>query len=310
MKTIGRICQTGGKKLEKRYVNEDIIRSGDNYILLMDGATGLGGPESINGLTSAEWYVQEAANYIQSLLQNANVETLEIVSKLIEHMTEKIREYEQANNMKFKSYEEPSSSLIICREVEKEGKRKTQFFTLGDSSIVIEYKDGRVEELENSNGQVLRDLDEGVLKRMRELAKETSKNVLDVRNSEEIKTMLEENRAKKNTDGGYWILGTNQEAVQHATFAEKDSDEISNVMLHSDGFNYKIIGVTVEEVMKKCKTQAGLEEVQRRIREAEEMDPYANKHTRFKKGDDMAVIISDINYVKEKEPLQEKEQEK
>lgn len=42
------ICQSGGKKLKERYVNEDFIKIGQGYSFLMDGATGLGGPEAIN----------------------------------------------------------------------------------------------------------------------------------------------------------------------------------------------------------------------------------------------------------------------
>jgi len=130
MKTTAKVCQTGGKQLGNRYVNEDTIRYGKGYSFLMDGATGLGGPESINGLTSAEWYIQKMASFLEKELQNKETDLIDIVTKIIELGAGEIRAYEKANSMKFESYEEPSSSLVIRRDIEKEGTKKIQIYIL------------------------------------------------------------------------------------------------------------------------------------------------------------------------------------
>ncbi len=284
------IKQTGGKKLGNRFVNEDFMARGEGYSFIMDGATGLGGPESICGLTSAEWYVQIVAKFLEEQLQNRNKDTKQIVAEAVEYVTRQVRQYEQENNMKFKSYEEPSSSLVLYRELEREGTRRVQIFALGDSSAIIKYKSGMVKELENPNEIALKSLDNSVLKRMVELSRDRNQDVLETRNDSEIKTMLEVNRAKKNTEGGYWALGTSVEAIEHAALFEEDADKIEDVLLHTDGFNYKMLGLTPEKVIDICKTQEGLEYLQRAIREAEDVDASCNKHPRFKVHDDMAVV--------------------
>lgn len=130
---------------------------------------------------------------------------------------------------------------------------------------------------------------------MKEIAMQEHKNVLDVRYYQEIKTMLEENRAKKNTDIGYWTLGTSVEAIEHGVLVEECANPIESVMLYSDGFNFEILGLTLEEVIERCKDEEGMEALQIRIRQAEEADQYANKQPRFKQSDDMSVIINDVN---------------
>lgn len=284
------ICQTGGKKLKNRFVNEDIMTFGDKYSFVMDGATGLGGPESINGWTSAEWYVQLVSKFLVQQLQDESKDIKQIVTNAINYATSKIREYERTHNMHFKDYEEPSSSLVLYRELEKEGKKRFQIFALGDSSAIISYKDGTVTSLANPNEIKLKQLDRSVLERMVEIASKTNQTVIETRSNPEIQRMLEINRGKKNTEGGYWILGTNAEAVEHAAIFEDDLDKIESVLLHTDGFNYKMLGMNKEELMETCKSQFGIEMMQRKIREAEEKDETCNRYPRFKQHDDMAAV--------------------
>lgn len=144
---------------------------------------------------------------------------------------------------------------------------------------------------------MLKRLDNSVLTRMKEIAIQEHKNVLDVRYYQEIKTMLEENRAKKNTDRGYWTLGTSIEAIEHGVLVEECAKQIESVILYSDGFNFEILDLTLEEVIEQCKDEKSMEALQIRIRQAEVADQYANKQPRFKQSDDMSVIINDINYI-------------
>ena len=64
-------------------------------------------------------------------------------------------------------------------------------------------------------------------------------------------------------------------------------------MLHSDGFNYEILNLSIKEVLEQCRTQEGLINLQNRIRLAEE-DEYFTKQLRMKKHDDMSVVINEI----------------
>lgn len=127
---VRKICQTGGKQQGERFINEDIVKIGNGYSILMDGATGLGGPDTICGLTSAEWYVQIVSKSLEENLQNKDRDLKNIIEKAVRCATIAIKQYEVEHHMKFKSYEEPSSTLLIYREIEKEGSKWIQIYAL------------------------------------------------------------------------------------------------------------------------------------------------------------------------------------
>ena len=96
----------------------------------MDGATGLGGPESIYGLTPAEWYVQMVSKFLERSIQNKDRDIKEIIRDAVCYVTKVIRQYETEHNMKFKSYEEPSATLLVYRDIEKDKSRWIQIYAL------------------------------------------------------------------------------------------------------------------------------------------------------------------------------------
>ena len=290
LKTIT-LCQSGGKKINQRIINEDIVGTDDGYAFLMDGATGLGGPESINGLSVAEWYVQFVADFLKTELPNKDKDIKLIVTEAIQYATIKIKKYEDDNNIKFEAFSEPSSSLIIYRRFERNGTKYFQVFELGDSCAAIKYRDGKINKLYNPNEFALKALDNSVLNRMLEISKQEKINVIDTRNNPEIQKMLEINRAKKNIEGGYWALGTNIDAVNHAALYEEPVTDVEKVLLYSDGFNYDILDLTIEDILNNYKNENDFKILQEKIREAEELDKNANKQARFKMHDDMSLIL-------------------
>lgn len=127
---VRKICQTGGKQQGERVINEDIVKTGNGYSILMDGATGLGGPATIYDLTSAEWYVQIVSKSLEQNLQNKDRDLKKIIEEAICCATIAIKQYEVEHNIKFKSYEDPSASLLIYREIEKEDSKWIQIYVL------------------------------------------------------------------------------------------------------------------------------------------------------------------------------------
>lgn len=164
----------------------------------------------------------------------------------------------------------------------------------GDSSVIIKYKDGTIKHLENPNEIALKKLDNQVLQHLKKIAQDRDVNIAEARYDTEIEKMIKENRAKKNTDEGYWVLGTCIETVEHGTIFEEKAENLSSIMLHSDGFNYEILNLSIKEVLEQCRTQEGLINLQNRIRLAEEDDEYFTKQLRLKKHDDMSVVINEI----------------
>lgn len=282
------ICISGGKKdaKNKRIINEDIVVTGKNYAILMDGATGLGDFDLQENLTNAEWYVQECSRFIQQKLEENSEQTLpEIVTECINYIKRKIDEKQNEKGYKLKPYEEPSSSLIILREREN----KTSLFSLGDSITMVKSR---------SNGnQVIREdnlcrLDQQVLSRMRKIADDRGVDVLDTREEDEIKEMLRVNREKKNSGlpDGYWILGTDIEAISHAKTFEYRSDDIEKIICVSDGFNYELLGLD-EEGFLRCCNAGNIDIYAENVRRAAEEDSKCNKMPRFKKSDDCSGFV-------------------
>lgn len=296
MKKTCTFCQTGGKQLEGRekLINEDFAYTSEDgkIAILMDGATGLGGPKSINGLTSAEWYVKIVSDYLKIALLDYSEDLKTIIKNAVKVAKKEIKNYEMENGIKFKYFEEPSASLSIYREKEdNNGKKIIEIYEIGDSKVAVQYKDGRIEKLYNQNELNIGKLDSSVIKRMEEIAKESGRNVVDTRNDDEIQKMLKINREKKNTPNGYYILGTSEETVDKGIMYEYYKENIRQVLLFSDGFNYEIIGLTLNDIIENLNTEQSIEKIIKEIRDFEGKDIGCNRYPRLKASDDLSVIL-------------------
>ncbi len=301
MDVKGTICQSGGKQAKDgRYINEDGLTAFDIYhnnikykfIVLMDGATGLGRNHEIKkGFTSAEWYVDFMMAELKRVLsKNPTVALEDAVEECIVGATKKIAEYEIANNEKMEEYEKPSAGLSLLRT---DGK-VTDIFLIGDTSTIIAYKNGNVISADNPNQKALQKLDGSVLARMAELAKERNCNVLDTRTDPEIEKMLQDNRAKKNAyvDGAYWVCGTTPGAAKHGTTIRFNNDDIEGFLLATDGFDYSMLGFDEKRIYEAVKIY-GSDYLARAIRTVQAKDENCNQFPRFKKGDDLTVVHFD-----------------
>ena len=299
MEFLNTVCQSGGKTINGRLVNEDAFLTfeTDNdgkkskIAILMDGASGLGrNNEFIKGSTSAEWYV----SYMKALLQqlfstypNRSIE--EIVSAAIKSAKQFVENFEKENNITLEDYEIPSASLAILKQNDTHSK----LFLLGDTETIIGYKDGRIEKIDNPNQNAVQSNDNAVLQKMCKIANAKGCDVKDTISEPEIQEMLQTNRGKKNKDcpGGYWICGTDSEAVNHAVTLTLENSLLDSLILATDGFNYSMLGYDEKEVYKVVK-QYGTDIINRQIREAEKQDPGANKYLRFKQHDDSTCIVA------------------
>ena len=297
----GITCQSGGKKTSTgRYINEDAITYFEvktidktyKFIILMDGATGLGRNfEIVKEQTPAEWYVSYMMKKLKSELSINPTKPLELaIQNSITKIANDINKYEKENNIILKEYEKPSASLSLLRT----DGITTEIYLIGDLETIVVQTDGKVLRVDNPNQKAVQSLDQKVLKRMVLIAKEKNCNVLDVRNYPEIETMLQDNRSKKNreVEDGYWVCGTNSEIIEHGVSVAFDNSKITDIILASDGFDYSLLKLNENSVYEQVK-QYGTDFVAKLIRNIEEEDEFCNKNPRFKKGDDLTVIHMD-----------------
>lgn len=297
----GVTCQSGGKKTSTgRYINEDGVTHFEvktidktyKFIILMDGATGLGRNfEIVKEKTPAEWYVSYMMNELKSELSINPTKPLELaIQNSITKIANDINKYEKENNIILKEYEKPSASLSLLRT----DGITTEIYLIGDLETIVVQTGGKVLRVDNPNQKAVQSLDQKVLKRMVKIAKEKNCNVLDVRNYPEIETMLQDNRSKKNreVEDGYWVCGTNSEIIEHGVSVAFDNSKITDIILASDGFDYSLLELNENSVYEQVK-QYGTDFVAKLIRNIEEEDEFCNKYPRFKKGDDLTVIHMD-----------------
>ena len=302
MNIKGKTCQSGGKKTATgRFINEDgLLTFNTNYngktyrfIILMDGATGLGKDHEISkGKTSAEWYVEFIMCEIKKTLSaNPTLDLEEVIEIAISKAINEILKYEDENNIKLEEYEKPSAGLSLLRT---DGKT-TDIFLLGDTETIIAYTNGEVLKVDNPNQKALQKLDASVIRRMAEIAKERGCDVIDTRTDPEIESMLQINRAKKNAycEGAYWVCGTTPGTAKHGKYLTLNNADIEGILLATDGFDYSILGINEKEVYELVK-QYSIEHVSRAIRSKQANDARCNRYPRFKQYDDLTAASFDF----------------
>lgn len=282
------VCISGGiiDKEDARQINEDLVIKGENYAILMDGATGLGGPRLEKGLTNAEWFVKNCGQFMKEILdKNPDYNLSTLVKECIINVKEKISKIENENGYTLRPHEEPSSTIIIIREF----NGVTDIFSLGDSLTMIKTKDKKFTVLRDYN---LAKLDNNTLNEMQKIARERNISILEARYEDEIKAMLISNRNKKNSGqpDGYWILSLDENVVNNAKILQLQSREIEKIVCVSDGFNFHILGLGEEEFFDKC-LPYNIHTLAEKVKEAEELDANCNNYPRFKKRDDCSGFI-------------------
>ena len=298
---IMQMCQSGGKTNSKgRVINEDavacfeVVQDGKKYkyTILMDGASGLGKNNEIKPEhTSAEWYVSFIIESLRETFHSTpGLEIKDAIQECIRKADSEVHHYEDNKQIKLEEFEIPSASLAIVREDEQ----KAEIFLLGDTETIIGYKDGHIERVDNPNQTAVQNNDNAVMERMAEIATSRRCSVIDTMKDPEIQEMLQRNRAKKNRPckGGYWICGTNPEAVEHGVYMQIPKKEIDAIILATDGFNYSYLNLTPEQLYNEIRKK-GFDHLARMIRAEEDADPGGNRHKRFKKGDDLSIVVID-----------------
>lgn len=85
--------------------------------------------------------------------------------------------------------------------------------------------------------------------------------------------------------GGYWIAGFAPEAARHGTHRVYRREELSRVVLFSDGFSGQWEALLGAE--EPC-----LQELYRQLRQREAADSRCNRYPRLKPGDDVSGIVA------------------
>lgn len=263
--------------------NEDAVGITPFGAWVLDGATGLNKKKLISDSSDARWYAQWWNKYLHE-----NISRNEPLKVIISDGVKKIKnEYlSKVKNIKVDSLDFPSSSIAILKFYES----KIEYLLLGDCTLFI--KDDLTKKVIKDRSVC--ELDRLVFEKMNRLPGLEKMSFEEKKDS--VMDLIIDNRLKKNTENGYWILEFDENAVSNSLNGYLNVSKDIKLMLTSDGFTcscdrYNI--VNEDELIDMCEMY-GIEYMYNKIRKFEEEDFDTNKIPRFKVKDDASCIYIDI----------------
>ena len=259
--------------------NEDVAGISRYGAWVLDGATGLNNKKIVSDESDAKWYVDWWNNYLS---QNIDKD-FSLKDILYNGIDSVAREYKNTvGNIKVDKLDIPSCSIVIIKYY----KDKLEYLVLGDCTLLTKV---------NNNYNCIKDesvcrLDEVVFNSIKNIENINELSLLDKKNK--VLPVIIENRLKKNTKEGYWILEFNKDAVDNAIHGFIDvKDEIS-IVLTSDGFScafdrYNL--VNKKDVFSIVQNE-GIDHIYNKIRNLEREDLNGIVYPRFKVSDDSTCV--------------------
>lgn len=273
-----------GGTLEK---NEDCVGYGDNYIFVVDGATGLIPVQVMEGFKSdAEWFAKsvfenlkreliDCEKPIEQILQNAMIEIKEEFDK-------------ECRKKALVEIDYPSAGICIFRDLGD----YIEGFRLGDVLGVVKKKDDEIVLIQEKR---LVELDQIAIDEQVLIAKNQKITVKEAR--KHVNETLLKHRNMMNKPDGYFILEPTGAAIEKAEYMVINKEEIESVSCMSDGYfcvvdTYSVVSdySKLHELFDSGKAK----ELFDQMCVKQEEDSEFEKYPRFKMRDDASAVFAKI----------------
>ena len=256
--------------------NEDIVRVCKYGAWILDGSTGLNKKNLISKESDAKWYVSWGDKYLyENINKDKSLKT--IVCEGIENIKQ---EYlSTLAGIRLEKLDMPSASVAIVKFY----KDKVEYFLLGDCTIVIN---------DTNENIILKDdgvckFDNMIFEKMKKL--NNNNKSLSVKDKKDILLpYIIENRLKKNSEEGYWILEFDELAVEKSMHDYISINDELKLIISSDGFScaYDRYNIFSVENIIQIVEENGIEYVNDKVRKLEHEDKNGLIFPRFKESDD------------------------
>lgn len=263
--------------------NEDMVGLCKKGAWVLDGATGLNNKNLISKESDAKWYVSWWNKYLQE-----NIDKDKSLKEIVLEGLEKIKkEYLlKLNGLKIENLDLPSASVVIIKFYTD----KLEYILLGDCTLLLNKLN---EDIIIKDERVCK-LDEKVFSKMENLNKRCNLTIFEKKNI--LLPLIIENRLKKNSDKGYWILEFNKEAVEKSIHGYIDVEGEVRIMMSSDGFScaWDRYNIFKENEMIQVGKNKGIGYINNKIRKLEKEDYNGIIFPRFKESDDSSCVYLHI----------------
>lgn len=259
--------------------NEDMVGICDEGAWVLDGATGLNNKNLISKESDAKWYVSWWNKYLENNISK-NKSLKEIVLEGLDDI--KLEYLLKLNGIKFKELDTPSASAVIL----KFHKDKLEYFILGDCTLFLNKLN---ENIVIKDERVCK-FDEEVFARMDKLNRSENLTIIEKKNI--LIPLIIENRLKKNSEQGYWILEFNKDAVEKSIHGYISIENEVKIMMSSDGFSCAWDKYNIFEIDKiiEIGQYRGINYIRDTIRKLEKEDNKGIIFPRFKESDDSSCV--------------------
>lgn len=260
--------------------NEDALGAAGEAVWLLDGATSLG-PSRMEGTSDAAWFAHAVS-------RNLEATTGSVRDQLSAAIAEARTVYEELGPLPAEPWAMPSAGAAIVR---RDGG-DLELGVLGDVKVWLIAPDGDVTALRG--GEVLEALDAAALERL--VAMRAEQGPIGLKAARlQLDPLLRENRAKMNSEGGYWVLSLDQACLNGMEVTRIAAAKARYVLMATDGFYdlWGVYGMPFAEVFEGLMAGWG-EMLTQRLRDIERADPEGLRYPRFKPHDDASWVLIEI----------------
>ena len=271
--------------------NEDAYGFRADGLWVLDGASALGAPSTVEGMSGAAWLSATASAFLATVSWDGRQLT-DVLADLLDHVAEQGRRIGLGKadpacsdpSCSDCSERFPTATLSLARQ--RDGDL-LDLCLLGDSPIVLAEPGGRTRVFLDPQ---FAGVEERLLEPVRAgIAAGDDPGAVYRR----ARAVLLERRRRRNTAGGAWVLSDVPEAARHAftcTLRLRGGEEL---LAMSDGFARLVEPFGLVSDHRELLAAVGRGEAEsllRRLREAERADPDCSRYPRFGVSDDATVI--------------------
>jgi hypothetical protein len=276
---VDHVCDAGAQH------SDDLWGSAGNAAWIMDGATGLSGERIFpDAASDAAWFVAAIDRGLRAA--DWQKPARDCLGKAVDTTEHRFRQEAVSPPSDMSSWPSGAVTILAVRE------HGVELVNLGDCKLLFRGAGGGPARSFGTSalGRLDRMLVDGIIHLQKEGVTEPAAMW------QRVLPHIRANRARMNTEGGYWVLDVPGRGLDHADELVVAADQIREFLLVTDGF-YRLVdtyGIFDDETLLDAALARGLAALCRELRAIEAQDPGCHTYPRLKPRDDATAVLGRI----------------